>query len=220
MTWLAVLAVLIVPFVLAARQQRLAARMTLALFWISCIAAGGWFLVQVRRIEADIQSVQLYALPSTPGDHAIRIARPSQGSMKGTLRGGGALQRGDLEKLRWSFAESGALDMWFDPREYDGPEPGEVLLFYVDEWHSKDALTLQYRIEGSDAAFLKGRTLVVGHDSGARHILRDHAEVFLYLVGWALLAWGALWMIVQVVGVVTHRRSPLQGEPLFPSGAP
>lgn len=219
MAWLVVLAVLVIPFVLAARQHRLAARMTLALFWTSSIAAGVWFLFQVRRIEADILSVQVYALPSTPGDHAIRVARPSQGSMKGTLRGGdGALQRGDLEKLRWSFAEPGALAMWFDPREDDGPEPGEVLLFYVDEWRTQESLSLKYRIEDSPSSLLKGRTLAVGHDRGAKHLLRDHAQIFLVLSGWGLLAWGALWMIVQVVREISRRRpTPLQGGPLFPS---
>ena len=218
MEWLVVPSVLVAPFLLSSHRRRLAARLTLTLFWISCVASGIWFLVQVRRIEDDICSVRLYALPSTPGDHAIKVARPSQGSMKGTLRGGdGALKRGDLEKLRWSFAESEALAAWFDPREDDGPEPGGVLLFYVDEWRSKDALSLKYRIEESQASFLEGRTLAVGHDAGARHLLRDHAQIFLSLIGWGLLAWGALWMTVQVVRVGTRRRSALHGGPLFPS---
>jgi hypothetical protein len=207
MAWLVVLAVLVAPFLLTAHRQRLAGRLTLTLFWISCVASGIWFLAQARRVEADIRSVHLYPLPETPGNHSLRVVRPSQGSMKGTLRGGAALRRGDLEKLRWSFAEAVTLSSWFDPREHDEPEPGETLLFYVDESHSKDALTLQYRIEEPDTALLKGRTLVVGHDAGARHILRDHAQIFLDLFGWALLAWGVLWMIVQVVAGV-RRVSP------------
>src|SRR5262245_9935830 len=149
MTWLVVLGVLVAPFVLAARRHSLAARLTLALFWISCLAAGTWFLREVRRIEAEIQSVRLYPLPSTPGAHEIRVARPSQGSMKAALRG--ALPRADLEKLRWSFAEPVAFAAWFEAREDDGPAPGDAALFYVDEHHSKEPLTLRYRIEESQA---------------------------------------------------------------------
>lgn len=197
MQWLAALAIFLLPFVFLIYQRHLAGRLLLFLFWALCGTFGAWFLSRVPRIEADLNAVQAYALPHTPGSHAITIARPSQRSMKGVLRGGAGLPPPeDLGKLGWCFAEPGVWVTWLAPRTHDGPDAGDSVLFYVEYGSPEGPLTLQYRINEAQAALLSGRTLVVGHDSGARKMLRTARSVY-NLFGWGLVGWGGLWMIVQ-----------------------
>lgn len=209
MGWLVVLAVLITPFILLKFSGRLPTRAGLALFWIASVVGGAWFLKEARDLERDLETVHTYPLPSEPGRHRIDLARMSQGSMKGVLRGGaGSVARPELEKARWSFTDPQIPAAWFESREHDPAGPGETLLFYV-EWMGTDIrpTILEYAVEESRSSWFQGRVLVVGHDAGAKHILRNHGVAMLNLLGGILVGWGGLWMIVQIAKEIGRRRS-------------
>ena len=200
MGWLVALAILVLPFVLVRFDRQRAVRIALALFWSACACGGAWFLIQAHKAETDLETVRTYALPDVPGTHRVTITPPSQKSMKAELRGGdGVLSPEALKKLDWRFLERFVPATWFDPKQHDQPDAGSTLLFYVD-WGTQDGpLTLEYKVEPETAALLHGRSLVVGHDGSARHMIRDHLLPALKILGWGLIVWGGLWTIVQVV---------------------
>jgi len=208
MVWLVAAVVLILPFVLLRFQRHPAGRMGLGLFWLGCLGAGAWFLYHAREAKRDLDSVRTYALPDSPGTHQITVVSPSQKSMKAVLRGGqGVLSPADLKKFDWRFPERSVSAEWFESKEHDEPDPGETLLYYVG-YHGTagGTLTLEYQVVAETAPMLGGRSLVVGHDGSARHMIRGHLLPLLYLFGWGLMAWGVLWMSVQLGVALKARR--------------
>lgn len=212
MVWLVAAAIFVAPFVLTPFSRLVSARLALVVFWVGCLCGGTWFLVEARKAEKDLEAIQIYALPHTPGTHRISIIPPSQKSMKAVLRGGSVVPAIDLKKLDWRFRQPFVSATWFEPKEHDGPEAGETLLFYVDYWGTADGpLTLEYQVEPGTAALLHQRSLAVGHDGSARHMIRGHLLPVLTIFEWGLISWGALWMIVQVVLEIRRRRVPPGG---------
>lgn len=203
MEWLVALLILVVPFLLIRYSRHLAARLGLLVFWLACGAGGAWFLAEARKVEKDLETVYTYPLASTPGTHRVPLAPLSQGSMKGVLRGGAQpAGRPELEKAGWSFTDPKIRVTWFEAREHDPAEPDETLLFYVDWWGSgTPPAILEYRVDESRQSWFQGRTVRIGHDGSAKHLLRDHALVFLNLFGGVLLIWGGLWLLVQVLQI-------------------
>lgn len=207
MSWVAALALFISPMVCVALYQRtIVARIGLSLVWILSGLGGAWFLHQTREVERDLQTLHEYPLPLGKGDHQIDLVRLSQGSMEGVLRGAGRKpSRADLEKVHWRLPED-VPTAWYDfnAREDQGSE--DIPLFQT-HWaipqHYR-SIPLQYRIGDEEPDFLRSRKLLVTHDASARHMLRDHLLPFLYLIGWALLGWSVLWLIIQ--GVRERRR--------------
>jgi hypothetical protein len=206
MGWLIGLLILVAPFVLLRFSRHIAARLALMVVWLSCGGGGAWFLSEARRAGKDLETAHTYPLASAPGTHRIALTPLSQGSMKGVLRGGaGSLERSELAKAGWSFTDPRIPATWFEASEHDPAGPGETLLFYT-AWTGSDVppAVLEYRVDESRQTWFQGRVLAIGHDATARHMLRDHAMAFLNFFGVALLLWGGVWLIVQVVQTATR----------------
>ncbi len=211
MGWIIAAAVLLVPFVLFSYHPHPAARIGLLLFWLVCGAASACCFFGAGQLNRELQTSQRYELPASPGRHSIELTPLPQMSMKGVLHGGaGTVPRATLEKLKWSFSEKVPVT-WFIVKEYDEPDPGDTLLFYVD-WPSGPPYRLEYEVEEGLMDALRQRALVVTYDRSARHILAE-GLVVIRLLAWASCLWGGLWMVVQARQEWTRRRQVRLASP-------
>jgi hypothetical protein len=209
MPWLILLALLIVPFILASQSRHPVGRIGLLLFWLALEVYVGFLVREGLRIQKDLETPHSYALAGTPGAQRIEIAALSQGSMKGVLRGGnGVLPRAELEKFHWKFRDA-VLATWFEAPQHEELDPGDTFLFRA-QWSGPT--TLEYEVDAAAARVLAGRQLLVSHDRSAEHMLRDHALTPINVGAWALGLWGGLWMVVQGVQECTRRRAPKPGS--------
>jgi hypothetical protein len=207
MGWLIAAAALLIPPILVHHYSHLAARIGLLLFWLACGGASAYCFWGTAQMERQLQMSHRYELPGSPGRHRIELTPLPQISMRGVLRGGaGILPPTTLAKFKWSFPETVPVT-WFSVKEYDEPEPGDTLLFYVD-WPSAPPYRLEYEVSEALTDALRNRVLIVTHDRSAKHILEDHGLAILRVLAWVSCLWGILWMIVQ--GVQERKRRGLR----------
>lgn len=196
MAWFIAAAALLLPFILLKYSRHPAGRVGLLLVWLACLAGGAFSYTCARKIDRDLETVHTYHLSASPGTHLVVIAPLSQRSMKGVLTGG-AIALDPLKKPKWRFTDKFVPVTWFAAREHDPAEADQTLLFYV-EWGGPDGpLTLEYQVDEEAGELLRGKSLIVTHDSSAKHMLRDHARVVLDLLAWVLCLWGGLWLVVS-----------------------
>lgn len=182
--------------------KSVAARILLAMAGAAFAAGAFVEFKSASRFQAQLARRDRYPIDASAGKHTIRIAPLEQVGAYGYVEG---LPKGPpLELLQWKASPPGSLEVEAE----QGIDPEGSVPWLSVEYHGEPAeWDLTYTVPPDLDGRFEGAVLVVRHDSRSRHMIRDHALVFIELLAVACAVAATACFVTVAVAIRVRRHA-------------